>query len=78
MGHPILHCKIGIVNDQLYKKIFHQILSLDVGTNDELKKRTSVLDLKEFLQQLHEMKSHMDIDLLMMTYQLSDSHDDLV
>ena len=46
-GVPILHCELGTVNDQLFKKLFRQILSLEVGSNEELEKRTTVLDIKD-------------------------------
>ena len=35
---PILHCQIGTVNDQLYKKLFQKILTIDSGTEEELEK----------------------------------------
>ena len=75
---PILHCELGTVNDQLFKKLFCQILSLKVGSNKELEKRTTVLDIKDSLQQLEETKTHMDTDLLMLNYQLSVKRCDLV
>ena len=46
-GISILHCEIGTVNDQLYKKIFCQMLSLGVRGSDNLTKRTLVMDLKD-------------------------------
>ena len=35
---PLLHCEMGTLNDQLYKKLFRDILSLDVGSSDERQK----------------------------------------
>jgi hypothetical protein len=35
---PLLHCELGTVNDQLFKKLFRDILSLDVAANNEEKK----------------------------------------
>ena len=76
---PILHCELGTVNDQLFKKLFRQILSLDVvSSSEELKKRTVILDKKDILQQMHETKQNMDTDLLMFSYQLSHIRDELV
>ena len=74
----ILHCEMGTVNDQLYKKLFHQILCLDVGSDEELKQRTLVLDLKDSLTQLEETKSNFEADLAMVKYQLSENCIDLV
>ena len=69
---PILHCELGTVNDQLYKKLFRQILCLDVGTDEELKKRLLELDLKDALSQLEETKSNLDTDLVMTKYHLAE------
>ena len=75
---PLLHCELGTVNDQLFKKLFRQILSLEIGSSEELDKRTVVLDIKDGLQQLQESKAYMDTDLLMFNYQVSEKRDDLV
>ena len=75
---PILHCELGTVNDQIFKKLFRQILSLEVGSSDELKKRTLILDYQQSLELLHESKLHLETDLLMMTYQLTKKREDLV
>ena len=40
---PILHCEIGAVNDQLFKKLFRQILSIECGSQEELDKQTRIL-----------------------------------
>ena len=75
---PILHCELGTVNDQLFKKLFRQILSLEVGSSDELEKRSIMLDHKESLELLKDTKEHMELDLLMITYQITQKRVDLV
>ena len=32
----LLYCEIGTVNDQLYNKRFHQIMSIESGSQEEL------------------------------------------
>ena len=75
---PIIHCQLGTVNDQLFKKLFREILALQVGSSDGLKKRTSVLDQQDSLQLLNETKTYMETDLLMTTYQSTKNRNDLV
>ena len=65
---PILHCEIGTVNDQLYKKLFRDILTLDVGSSEEFDKRMLVLDTRETISQLEETKDAMDTDLDMLMH----------
>ena len=60
---PILHCEIGTVNDQLYKKLFRQLLKIQSGSTIELDKRIAIMDMKEELTYLKESIIHLDTDL---------------
>ena len=74
---PILHCEMGTVNDQLYKKLFRDILTLDVGSNEEYNKRMSVIDIRETMEQLEETKDSMETDLDMLKHNLSSRRNEL-
>ena len=74
---PILHCQLGTVNDQLFKKLFRQILCLDVGSEEELRKRTSVLVMRDELAQLEETLLNIDTDLVMIQQHWLEKRPDL-
>ena len=60
---PILHCQIGTVNDQLYKKLFRQILTIDSGSEEELEKRINVMEVTDTIYQLKETLDYLTINL---------------
>ena len=74
---PILHCQLGTVNDQLFKKLFRQMLCLDVGSEEELIKRTSLLDMRDELIQLEETKLNLATDLIMIKHHWVEKRADL-
>ena len=75
---PLLHCQIGTVNDQLYKKLFRQILSIESGSQIELEKRLSVMDVNESIHQLEETKSFLDSNLTLYREEVMNERKDLV
>ena len=60
---PILHCQIGTVNDQLFKKLFRQILTIDAGSTEELDKRLEIIELGDSIADLNESLLHLCTDL---------------
>ena len=64
---PILHCEIGTANDQLFKKLFRQLLSIECGTQEELDKELRILELNEIVDEMKTRKqvleSHLDLQL---------------
>ena len=65
---PILHCEIGTVNDQLFKKLFRLLLSVECGTQEEMDKQTRILEIGEIIKELktrkEQLESHLDLQLV--------------
>ena len=60
---PLLHYEIGTVNYQLTKKLFHQILWIESGSQIELDKRLRKMDMNESLYQLEETSTFLHLNL---------------
>ena len=64
---PIFHCQIGTVNEQLFKKLFRQLLLIECGSQDKLDKNARILDIivivNEIQTRKQELESHLDLQL---------------
>ena len=75
---PLLHCEIGTVNDQLYKKLFCQILSIESGSQIELDKRLKEMDINESLYQQEETSTFLSLNLTNFRQQIKDERQSLI
>ena len=65
---PILHCEIGTVNDQLFKKLFRSILSIETGNEEETKNRIELNKKQDSIDMLIDTAEHMSTDLYVYRY----------